>query len=126
MGVRFLRPLDGEFSAGLDDLQSLAHHLFQLAAGAEGRDDLAGHHQPLAGLRVDAAAAAACPGHKAAKPGDAHGLTLSDRLGDRVEDRVDGFARGALGHARPLGNCLDELCFVHSEPPLVVAKIAVL
>lgn len=126
MGIRFLRPLDGEFAASLDDLQSLAHHIFQLAASAEGRDDLAGHHQPLASLRVDAAAAAARPGHKAAKPGDAHGLALSDRLGDRVEDGVDGLARGALGHARPLGHGLDELCFVHGEPPLVVAKIAVL
>jgi P pilus assembly chaperone PapD len=86
----WLAALDGELPSHLDDLELLAHHLLELAPGAEGGHGLGGDHDALLGLRVDAHGALARAGLKGPKARNAHRLPVADRLGDGAEHRVYG------------------------------------
>jgi P pilus assembly chaperone PapD len=89
-GEAWLAALDGELPSHLDDLELLAHHLLELAPGAEGGHGLGGDHDALLGLRVDAHGALARAGLKGPKARNAHRLPVADRLGDGAEHRVYG------------------------------------
>ena len=55
------------------------------------------------------------------KPVKATSSPPLQRVGDRVEERVDGFRRVALREACLVGDLVDELLFCHVHPPSHVA-----